>query len=381
MKLIQEISLSGKKVLLRTDFNVQLYDGNIVDGFRIKATLPTIKYLREQGAKVLILSHIGRPNGFDKSLSLKPVAEYLSGLLNQEVEFFENIEEARQEFEKFKAGQVAILENLRFNDGEEKADEEFAKQLAQLGDLFVNDAFAVAHREHASTTLLPKLLPHAAGLLMQNEVDMLDKVRTAQDKPVVFIMGGAKAETKFKILLNLIDRVDCFCLGGVVANAVLKAKGVNIGKSHSGDGAKEYIEKLDLENEKLQLIEDARVGEDPKGEIFRISELDDIKENELILDIGPRTIEKFSNLIKNAGTVMWNGPMGFVENKIFREGSLQIAQALKNTSAKVIVGGGETIQVIDEAMVASSINYQSTGGGAMLDYLANGTLPAVEALE
>lgn len=382
MKTLEQLNIQfNTRVLLRADFNVAIEEGKVMDGFRIKATLPTIRYLQNKKAKILILTHLGRPKEFDTELSLRPVADYLAGLLKQNIVFFQNIQEAKEGFDKIEASQIAILENLRFNEGEEKADKEFANSLAELGEAYVNDAFAVAHREHASTTLLAGLLPHAAGLLMQNEIDMLDKVRTAQDKPLVFIMGGAKAETKFKILLNLFDEVDYFCLGGVMANAILKQKGVNIGKSHAGDEAKEYLEKLDLESEKLQLIEDARVGEDPKGEIFRISDLSDIKENELILDAGPKTIDKFAALIQDAGTIMWNGPMGFIENKIFRQGSLDLAQVLKNTNAKVIVGGGETIQIIDEAGTEGSVNYRSTGGGAMLEYLASGTLPAIEALE
>ncbi|OGZ58694.1 MAG: phosphoglycerate kinase [Candidatus Spechtbacteria bacterium RIFCSPLOWO2_12_FULL_38_22] len=381
MKLVQEIDVKNKKVLLRTNFDVKLRDGKVVDGFHIKAVLPTIEYLQQQKARVLILSHLGRPKAFEDSLSLQPIADYLGELLKQDIVFFKNITDAKNGFDLLKVGQVAVLENLRFNQGEEKADKEFAISLAELGEVYINDAFAGAHREHASTVLLPKLLPHAAGFLIQNEVDMLDKVRTAQDRPLVFIMGGAKAETKFKILVNLFDKVDHFCLGGVMANLVLKEKGVNIGKSHAGDYLKEYMGTLDLENEKIQLIEDALVGEDPNGNIFRVSNLEDIKENEIILDIGPRSIEKFSKFIKEAGTVVWNGPMGFIENDNFRQGSLTIAQALKNTSAKVIVGGGETAQIINEAEIEGSIDYQSTGGGAMLQYLANGTLPAIEVLE
>ena len=383
MKTLEQLDIKpGMRILLRADFNVAMDGGKIADDFRMQATIPTINYLRKKGAKIIILSHLGRPEGkVNKKYTLAPVAKHLGKLLKIDIKFFEQITTAEIEISKMKQGDVTMLENLRFNQGEEGADEKFAQQLAQIGDVYVNDAFAVAHREHASTTVLPKLLPHAAGLLMQKEVDMLNRVREAQDKPLVFIMGGAKAETKFKILLNLFDRVDYFCIGGVMANAILKERGVNIGKSYTGENSKEYLKKLDLDSEKLQLIEDARVGEDPKGEIFRISDLSDIKESELILDIGPKTIEKFSNLIQNAGTVMWNGPMGFIENKLFRQGSLELVQALKNTNAKVVVGGGETIQVVDEAQIRGAVDYQSTGGGAMLDYLANGTLPAIEALE
>ena len=381
MKLLQEIDIKNKRVLLRADFNVPLRDGKILDDFRIKTVLPTIEYLQNQKAKILILSHVGRPEMFENSLSLRFVVDYLADLLKQEVVFFKDIADAKSNFDLLKMGQIAVLENLRFNQGEEEASEKFAVSLAELGEVYINDAFAVAHREHASTILLPQLLPHAAGFLMQNEVDMLDKVRTAQDRPLVFIMGGAKARTKFKILVNLFDKVDTFCLGGIMANVILKEKGVNIGKSYIGDYKEEHVETLDLESGKLQLVEDALVGEDPNGNIFRVSNLEDIKESEIILDIGPRSIEKFSNFIKEAGTIMWNGPMGFIENENFCQGSLAIAQALRNTSAKVIVGGGETMQVINRAGVEGSIDHQSTGGGAMLQYLANGTLPAIEALQ
>lgn len=381
MRLLQELDTKNKKVLLRADFNVAMDGKKVKDDFRIKATLSTIEYLQRHNAKILILAHLGRPKAFEDNLSLKPAADHLAKLLNREVKFFQNIQEAKEVFGLLEPGQVAVLENLRFNKGEEKADERFAASLAELGDVYVNDAFAVAHREHASTTLLPKLLPSAAGFLMQKEVEMLKKVQDAQDKPLVFIMGGAKAATKFKILVNLFDKVDYFCLGGVMANVILKEKGVNIGKSLVDGSVLTYLGALDLESEKLQLIEDARVSEDPNGEVFRISKLDDIKEGEIILDAGPRSIEKFSSFIKKASTVMWNGPMGFIENATFREGSLAIAQALKNTNAKVIVGGGETMQIINEAGVEDSIYYQSTGGGAMLEFLSEGTLPAIEALK
>jgi len=382
MKLLEELDVKNKKVLLRTDFNVVMEAGHVKDGFRIKAVLPTIEYLQKQNAKILILSHLGRPKPLDRSLTLKPAGSYLADLLDTNITFFENIKAASEGFDKLKAGQIAILENLRFNEGEESASEEFAILLASLGDIFVNDAFGVAHREHASITLLPKLLPYAGGLLMEREVEILDKIRDAQLSPFVFILGGAKVKTKLRVFEKLFDSIDAVCLGGLIANTVLHTKGVSIGKSKMEKEAEEYLKTIDLTDTKINLPLDVVVSKDETGHgSFRTISLGSIKDDELILDAGPETLKLFFDVIEKAEIVVWNGPLGLMEVEQFRKGTVNLAKSLKEISARIIVGGGDLMQAIEEAGVVNNIDHQSTGGGSMLDYLAEGTLPGIEALK
>lgn len=381
MKLLKEIDVKNKKVLLRTDFNVVMDDGKVKNDFRIKAVLPTIEYLRKQNAKILILSHLGRPKPPDGSLSLKSVASHLADLLDTNITFFENTKQASEGFDKLEAGQIAILENLRFNEGEESANEEFAFQLASLGDVFVNDAFGVAHREHASITLLPKLLPHAGGFLMEREVEALDKIRDTQERPLVFIYGGAKVKTKLRVFEKLFDSIDAVCFGGLIANTILHTKGVEIGKSRIEKEAEKYLKTIDLTDTKINLPLDVVVSKDETGRSsFRTIPLDSIKEDELILDAGPETLKLFFSVIEKAEIVVWNGPLGLIEVEQFRKGTIDFAKSLKEISARIIVGGGDLMQVIEIAGVASNIDHQSTGGGSMLEYLADGTLPGIIAL-
>ncbi|MEX0877340.1 MAG: phosphoglycerate kinase [Candidatus Spechtbacterales bacterium] len=385
MKKLKDIDIKpGTRVLLRADFNVAMDKGNIEDDFRMRATLPTINYLRERGARVLILAHLGRPkDGYEEPLSLMPIAEHLGTLLSADIKFFEEIEIAEQELPKMENGEVAVLENLRFDKREEEGSEEFAKELAALGDVYVNDAFGVIHREHASVYALAKLLPHSAGLLVEKEVDILSTIRKEPAKPLVFVMGGSKVETKIKTLYKLFGSIDDVCLGGLMSNSIMKLKGMEIGKSMYDKGIDlVYIDGMNLNDEKIHLPLDVVVSTDASGKnSVRVTDIEHIEKDEMILDAGPRTIELFSQIIKKAGTVVWNGPLGLIEVDKFAEGTRGLAQAILKTEAKVVVGGGDVMRIIDEVGAVDKIHHASTGGGAMLEYLAEGTLPALEVLK
>jgi phosphoglycerate kinase len=383
MKTLKDIDIKpGARVLLRADFNVVLKNGRIEDDFRMLATLPTIKYLRNKRAKTIILAHLGRPDGnHDKNLSLLPIAEHLGELLKKEVSFFNNIKKAGQEIPKMKNSDIAMLENLRFDRREEEGSGEFARELAGLGDVYINDAFGAAHREHTSVYALPKLLPHAAGFLMEKETKALDDVRSAKKRPLVFVMGGAKVKTKLKTLTKLFDKLDEICLGGLLANTILYAKGVEVGKSFKEEDMREYLEKLDLTSSKLHLPVDAVVSTDVSGgKQSHITSIDNIGDNEFILDVGPDTVELFTNMVAKAGTVVWNGPLGWIEIDKYRSGTEKLAKSLKKSKADIVIGGGDIMSVIDEVSLSHYIKHQSTGGGAMLEYLAEGTMPGIKAL-
>lgn len=369
------------RVILRTDYNVSVVNGKVEDDFRIEASLKTIEYLLAKKAKIIIMSHMGRPRGRDKSLSLKPVADHLETLLNKKILFFADVETAQHSIEDMKPGDIAMLENLRFFPGEEASDKRFANELSKLGDVYVDDAFAVAHRKHTSVFLLPRLLPPAAGFLIQKEVNVLDEIRVAQKPPVVFILGGAKVETKVKIFIKLIHKIDAICIGGLLANSILMTKGIAIGKSNYEDIA-QYVDGMDLTDTRLHLPLDVVVSKDPSGKSpARITAVASVKADEMILDAGPDTIKLFSKIIRTAGTVVWNGPLGVFEIEKFSKGTRDLAKELKNTKARVVVGGGDIVRAIHKVGAEKSIYYQSTGGGAMLEYLAEGKLPALDVLK
>ena len=384
MKTLKDINIKpGTRVLLRADFNVAMDNGNIKDDFRMRATLPTINYLREKGARILILAHLGRPKGgYEEPLSLMPIAEHLGKLLSADIKFFEEIEIAEQESPQMKNGEVAVLENLRFDKREEEGSDLFAKELSNLGDLYINDAFGVAHREHTSVYALAKLLPHAAGLLIEKEVEILSTIRKDPAKPLVFVMGGSKVETKIKTLYKLFGSIDEVCLGGLMSNSIMKLKGMEIGKSMHDKGiGLMYIDGMNLNDEKIHLPLDVVVSTNASGKkSVRITDIEHIEKDEMILDAGPRTTDLFSKIIKKAGTVVWNGPLGLIEVDKFAEGTRALAQAVLETEAKVVIGGGDVMRIIDEVGAVDKIYYASTGGGAMLEYLAQGTLPALEVL-
>lgn len=381
MRRLDDIHIQhATRVLLRADFNVSVEDGRIEDDFRIQNTLPTIEYLLKKEARVLILAHLGRPDGIDMSLSLKPVAEHLSKLLNRPVAFFEDIEHAAKELPRMNAGTVAVLENVRFYKGERAGDDRLGHQLADLGEAYVNDAFGTAHRRHTSTYILPRLLPSAAGLLMQREVETFTEVRKDPARPFTLILGGAKVKSKIQSLMKLIGMVDNAALGGLIANTILAAQGTAVGRSIIEEEI-ENIERLNLTDPKMHLPLDVVVAKEPEDDAeTSIAPVGNIGSEDMILDIGPETVNLFSNIIQKSGTVVWNGPMGLSEKKPFRAGTENLAAALKDTKAEVIVGGGDVMTAIDRVGARKNVDHASTGGGAMLEFLATGTLPALDVL-
>ncbi len=396
MKSLRNLKdLRNKRALLRVDFNIDMDErGEILDDFRIRAVLPTIKYLLDKKAKIIILSHLGRPTGRpilkskiknkksklqckiqNEKYSLRPIAKYLENLLKRKVKFLPDCigEKVEKEVGKMKDGGIAMLENLRFYEGEEKNDAEFAKSLAKLGDVYVNDAFGVSHRANASVAAITKYLPFYAGLLLEKEIENLSKILKNPESPCVLVLGGAKIETKLPVLNYLKNKADKILIGGVVANVFLKALGFEIGKSKSEEGYGKDIEEI-MKSDKIILPQDVRTESG-------IKETGDVGKEEKILDIGPKTAKLFGHFIKEAKTVIWNGPMGFIEDKRFIKSSIKIVNFIAKNKNFTIVGGGETLIVLNKAGVFDKIKFVSTGGGAMLEFLAGKKLPGIEALE
>lgn len=384
MKFLRDFNFKNKQVLVRVDFNVPLEDSRIVNDFRMQAALPTIKYLLEQGAKVILLSHLGRPVNTEKQCSLEIVSQHLSELLGQPVKFLNDClsSQTKEGVKKIKSGQVVILENLRFYPGEVKNEPSFAKQIADLGEVFVNDAFGVIHRPHASIIGLPQYLPSCAGLLLEKEIKTLSKVLDKPEHPLVIIIGGVKISTKIKVIKSFLERADDLILGGALANTVISAKGFAIGKSIVEEAMIDEVKKLELTNTKLHIPVDVIASIDVQGQApSRIAPVGHTKEKEMILDIGPDTSQLFSQVISQAKTIIWNGPMGLFEVEKFAGGSEKIAQAVAQNKGFSLVGGGETITLLDQLGLLEKIGHVSTGGGAMLKFLAQERLPGIEALE
>lgn len=387
IKTLQTLkNLKGKKVLLRADFNVPLTKAGQVghsEDFRIVRTAPTIKYLIKSGAKVIIMAHLGRPDGkINKKLSLKPVAKRLSQVLGQTVKLSPEIIGAKTEqlIEAMKNGEVLLLENIRFDEREEKADRGFAKQLAKLGDVYVNDGFAVSHRDQASVSVIQEFLPAVAGLLLESEIKFLGATLSKPLKPLVVIVGGAKMETKIKVLKNFSKIANKILLGGALANTFLKAMGISVGKSKVEEAMFAEVKNFKLTDNQIVVPVDgflATKTDAPKG---RIDALADIKNNEIILDIGPETVGLYQNILKSAKMVMWNGPMGIIENKLSAQGTKQLIKILADSKAKTIVGGGETVQLIRQMGLEDKFDFISTGGGAMLEFLEGKKLPGLKKI-
>lgn len=386
MKSIKDIEIKeGEKIFLRVDYNVPLKEGKVADDTRIRRTLPTIEYLLERKPILILCSHLGRPKGkIVPELSLKPVAEKLSEILNKEVHFSEEIvgENVIKKINSLKPGDIILLENVRFHPGETKDDEEFAKELRKLADTYVNDAFGACHRKHTSVHSLAKFFEKkAAGFLLFEETKNLRRVRENPERPAIAILGGAKIEDKIGIIEGLLEVMDKILIGGGMMFTFWKAKGKSIGKSIFTE---EYVEKAKelLKNEKITLAEDALCAESLESE--EIKNLEEIPENMAGYDIGEKSIEKFKNEIKKAKTIFWNGPMGVFENEKFKRGSFEIAKMIAEKTKEdsfSLAGGGETISVIKNAGVKENFSYISTGGGASLEFMEKGTLPGIEALE
>lgn len=385
MKTLYDFNVTNKRVLVRTDFNVSLKDGQIVDDFRIRASLPTIKKLLEKKAKIILISHLARPAGHrEREYTLKPIAQRLSELINQPVKFLDDClgQSVQEAVNQMPAGQIILLENLRFYPEEENNHPEFAKQLASLAEIYLNDAFGVCHRAHASIVGLPQYLPSAAGCLLEKEIKVLSQILESHQGPLVAIIGGVKISTKLKVIKNFLAKADHLCLGGALANTILRAQGIAIGQSLVEEEMIEKIKELNLTDTKLHLPVDVVTALDSQNHTFnRIAPVGGTEENEVILDIGPETRELFSTIIKRAKTIAWNGPMGFFEIEEFAQGTKAVAEAVAQNKGFSLVGGGETITFLDKLGLSDKISHLSTGGGAMLQFLAGQKLPGIEALE
>ncbi len=388
-KTIEDIQVNGKKVLVRCDFNVPLdAEGNITDETRIVAALPTIKYLLENGAAVILASHLGRPKGeFNMKYSLAPVAKRLSELLSLDVKLAKDVigDDAKALAAAIKPGEVVLLENVRFHKEEEKNDPEFAKQLAALAEIYVNDAFGTAHRAHASTEGVAHYLPAVAGFLIGKELAVMGKALSDPARPFVAILGGAKVSDKIGVINNLLEKVDVLLIGGGMSYTFQKALGGRIGKSLLEEDkvalAKELLEKAEAKGVKLMLPVDNEAGDSFDNDCMRITvHSREIPDNFEGLDIGPETQSIFAEEIKKAKTIVWNGPMGVFEMPNFAVGTKAIAKAVAEADAITIIGGGDSAAAVEQMGFADKMTHISTGGGASLEFLEGKVLPGVEAL-
>ena len=388
-KTIEDIDVKGKKVIVRVDFNVPLDENRkITDDKRIVGALPTIKYLVDNGAKTILVSHLGRPkDGFEEKYSMKPTAERLSELLGKEVIMAKDVigEDAKAKAAALKDGEVLMLENVRFHKEETKNDPAFAKELASMAEIYVNDAFGTAHRAHASTAGLADYLPAVCGYLIQKEIEIMGKALSNPERPFVAILGGAKVSDKIAVIENLIDKVDTLIIGGGMAYTFFKAKGYNIGTSICEDDkvelAKSLLEKAQSKGVKLLLPVDNVVGLEFKNDTeFKVVASDSIPDGWMGLDIGPKTIEAYAAEIKNAKTVVWNGPMGVFEFPNFEKGTKEVARAVAESGSTSIIGGGDSAAAIEQLGFADKITHISTGGGASLEFLEGKVLPGIDVL-
>jgi len=389
MKKIEDLkNLEQKKILIRLDLNVPLKNLQITDTTRIEKILPTLNFLIKKNCKIVIISHIGRPKGkIDKQLSMKPVCDYLSKKLNKKIRL---VEENIFDFDPKTIFQnhdskIAMLENIRFYEQEEKNDEKFAKILSNFGDIFVNDAFSCSHRDHTSVTKITNFLPSYCGLQMDTEITALKKITSDIERPITCIIGGSKISTKISVIKNLIPKFENIVIVGGMANNILEYKGYKIGKSIKENNCKEIIDEIfslaKINNCNIFYPTDVSVGKN-LNDTSQTKNLSEIENDDLILDIGPETIKIIISLIKNSKTFLWNGPAGYFENSNFAKGSIQIAETIVNTENKIysVVGGGDTIAVLNKANALEHFNFVSTAGGAFLEYLEGKKIPGIRAL-
>ena len=386
----EEKNLNGKRILLRLDLNVPLDNGKIIDTTRIDKILPTLKYLISQNTKIIILSHVGRPKGkIINELSLNPICEDLKNKLNQNVrlikkkindinsgDLFDNIDE-----------KIIMLENIRFYYEEEKNDLEFAKHLSRLADIYVNDAFSCSHRAHSSIHAVTNFLPSYSGLQLDTEVNALKKITSDIKKPITCIIGGSKVSTKINIIKNLIPKFDNIIIVGGMANNIIKYMGNNIGKSLQEDSSDSIIQEIfslsETQNCKIIYPQDVIVGKNLNG-TPQIKELNEVSSDEMILDIGPKTISMIKNIIDESNTILWNGPAGYFENPNFANGSIEIAKKIiengKSSKIYSVAGGGDTVSLLNSLNSINDFNFVSTAGGAFLEYLEGKEIPGIKAL-
>ncbi|EJL43928.1 MULTISPECIES: phosphoglycerate kinase [Brevibacillus] len=387
-KSIRDVELAGKRVFCRVDFNVPMQDGKITDDTRIRAAVPTIRFLMEKGAKVILASHFGRPKGqVVEEMRLTPVASHLSSLLDKEVRKLDDSIGADVEAAvgRMENGDVILLENVRFHAGEEKNDPELAKSFAALADLFVNDAFGAAHRAHASTAGIAQYIPAVAGLLMEKEIRFLGGALSKPERPFTAIVGGAKVKDKIAVIENLLTKVDHLIIGGGMANTFLKAQGYGIGASLCEDDkldlARSLMEQAKERGVELLMPVDVVVADrfaaDAKKKVVSI---DAIPDGWMALDIGPKTVEQYRSVIVESKTVVWNGPMGVFEMDAFAEGTIGVAKAMEACAGTTIIGGGDSVAAVEKAGVAEQMTHISTGGGASLEFMEGKELPGVAVL-
>jgi len=386
---IADMDVKGKRVITRVDFNVPLDEnGNVTDDKRIRGALPTIRYIIENGGKLILVSHLGRPkNGPEAKFSMKPAAERLSQLLGKEVILARDVigEDAKAKAANLKEGEILMLENVRFHKEETKNDPEFAKELASMADIFCNDAFGTAHRAHASTAGLADYLPSCCGFLIKKELDIMGKALENPERPFVAILGGAKVSDKISVIENLLDKVDTLIIGGGMAYTFFRAKGYGVGTSICEEDkvelAKGLLAKAEEKKVKLLLPVDTVAGKEFKADTeYKVVPSDAIPDDWMGLDIGPETVKLFSEAIKGARTVVWNGPMGVFEFENFAVGTKKIAEALAESGAVSIVGGGDSAAAVEQLGFADKITHISTGGGASLEFLEGKELPGIAVL-
>ncbi|WP_284141119.1 MULTISPECIES: phosphoglycerate kinase [unclassified Virgibacillus] len=388
-KTLQDVNVSGKKVFCRVDFNVPMKDGKVTDDTRIKAALPTIKYLSDNGAIVILASHLGRPKGqVVEELRLDPVAERLSDLIGKSVLKTDAVygEEVNNAIAQMSNGDILLIENVRFEPGETKNDPALADAFAQMADLYVNDAFGAAHRAHASTTGVAEKLPAAAGFLMQKEIEVLGKALENPERPFTAIIGGAKVKDKIGVIDNLLDKVDNLIIGGGLAYTFVKAQGYEIGNSLLEEDkislAKEFIEKAKEKGVRFVLPEDAIVADAFSEEAsIKTVDIDQIPADWEALDIGPKTRETYRDIVKASKLIIWNGPMGVFEMEPFAGGTKAVAEALSETEGYTIIGGGDSAAAVEKFGFAAAMDHVSTGGGASLEFMEGKLLPGLQALD
>lgn len=390
-KRIDQIDVKGKNVLIRVDYNVPIENGKVLEKKRIVESLPTLKYLIENGSKIIILSHLGRPKGFDKKFSLFPVKEELEKLLNIEILFVEDFlkDGVKEKIDSLPFPSLVMFENVRFFKGEKEGEEQYVNKLSSFGDIYVNDGFAVSHRKEASIYNLPlKMKEKCAGLLLSKEIENLSKLNENPSKPYVFVVGGSKVSTKLTIIDNIMNNASTVIIGGALSFTFLKSQGFSVGKSLVEDDMLDECKKIfKMANEKMVnvlLPLDFVVAKNLEGGGKRIEKRESLKEDDLGLDIGPLSIEIFKASLKDSKTIVWNGPMGYFENPLFVNGTFEIGKAIAEETKKgafTVAGGGDSLLAIDKLNLFSSFSFISTGGGAMLEFLGGVEMPGIKVLE